>query len=216
MIEQETIVDKILKLKALSEGTSNQHEAELAAEKMSELMRKHCIEAHQLTDKPDHEHSTSKIKYMNPWRRDLITACGEACFCHVVFGRGEDINIVGRPLNVRACYEMFYMIEKQIVRIARELYPRSRFHDPKDARKAQVRAEGGLGQGVAVKIKESNQKNSDHLLPVVQENKAAESAAHNFMPNIRSVPAKGHRKSREHLTGEMNADRVQLRDEVNG
>ena len=210
---KETVIDKILKLKALSEGTSNQHEAELAAVKMQELMTKHCIETHQLTDKPEHELIKSKIKYMNPWRRDLITSCGDATFSTVIFGRGEVVHIVGRPLNVRACYEMFYMIEKQVVRIARELYPRSKFSDPRMARKAQVRAEGGLGEGVSMKMKQSNHKNADHLMPVVQEKEASVKAA-NKMMNISVVASKGHRKTREHITGEMNADRVALREEV--
>lgn len=210
---KQNIIEKILKLKAMAEGTSNQHEAEVFGAKMSKMMADNCIEDHHLVDKPEHIHNKVNIKYINPWRRDLILACGDASFCSVVFGRAEEVNIVGRPLNVRACLEMFQLIEKQIARIARELYPHDSYENPREARKAQVRAEGGLGTGVSQKIRNSNTKNAESLLPVVQESEASHAAAKGFM-NIRPMGMRNHRQSREHVEGMRQSGRVSIREEV--
>ncbi len=204
------IIEKILKLKQKATCESaTEAEAEMFAAKVVEMMRKHAIEEHQLTDKPDHKHDKRAIKYLNPWRRDLIRACADACFCCLVYGmrsseKGQ-VNIVGRPLNVQACYEMYYFIEKQVILIARALYP-------KDS-KSQKRAEGGLGAGVAGKIQETKGYDQESRLPVIQEKEAANDAADTFM-DIVPLRLRSHRRTREHIVGEINSDRIKLRHDI--
>lgn len=114
-MSKESIIEKIIALKHKSEDSGcTEAEAQAFGIKVAQLMEKHAIEMHELTDKPEHEHDTRAVKYMNPWRRHLIGACADACFCTYVRGRGERTNIVGRPLNVRACYEMFYSLKSKL------------------------------------------------------------------------------------------------------
>lgn len=201
-MSKESIIEKIIALKCKSEDSGcTEAEAEAFGVKVAQLMEKHAIEMHELSEPPEHEHDIRKVKYMNPWRRHLLDACADACFCTYVRGRGEKTHIVGRPLNVRACYEMFYFIESQVVLIARQLY---------SGRKSQRRAEGGLGDGIALKIMKSKMYDQESRLPVVQEKEAAEKAAMDAL-NFVIAPVRNHTNTIEHVVGRMNSGRIDIR-----
>lgn len=202
-----SIIEKIIALRQMTEQNgATKEEAESFAQKAAKLMAEHAIAENELEGKKsEHELETYKIKYLNPWRRTLIHIIAHACFCEMVCGGGETVHLVGRPLNVRAAREMFPFIERQVVLIARQLFPRDR--------KAQRRAEGGLGIGVAKKINASNLLNSERYLPVVQEMDAARSAAESML-RLKRARWRSHRLSYEHRMGEANANRIQIREEI--
>lgn len=206
-MDRQTIIDKISALKRKSEdGGCTESEATMFATKVAELMEKHTVSMYELGEKPDHVKDKRDIKYMGPWRRILLNECAGGCFCICVLHGGKSVSIVGRPLNVEATYEMFYFIEKQIVLIARELYVDT---------KAQRRAEGGLGVGIARKINASKLSTQEARMPVVQEKEAAMKSARSVMPNLREgYEANLPKETIESIVGEMNAERINIRENI--
>lgn len=212
MTKRDEIIEKIRRLQQVTvENGASPEEAESFAAKAAEMMAKHAVAQEEITAPPEHKMDVREVKYLNPWRRDLLEAIARVCFVQVVFMRGTtDVTIVGRPLNIEAFYEMFRFIEKQCVDIARQLYPGS------ENRKAQRRAEGGLAAGVTKKLYEHHKKNRDALLPVVQELKASEQAMKDIIgeDNLSPMAEPERVITQEFVHGAQNADRVKLRKDV--
>lgn len=212
-VDKQSIIDKISALKRKSEDAGcTEAEALMFAQKVADLMEKHAVNMHELGEKPDHINNEQLIRWMRPWRKILLRACADTCFCTAVVDRKkltgdyQKVMIIGRPLNTQTCYEMFYFIESQIVQVAKDLYP--------GEVTKQRRAEDGLARGIVEKLYDSKMSTQEAKLPVVQEIKAANKAAYDFFPNLRSVPARKVVQTREHVMGHMNAGRVQLRENI--
>lgn len=206
--QRRRIIDKIIGLKAMTtERGASEDEATAFAAKASKLMHDYAIEEGDLTSLGEHERFEGTIKYINPWRRDLIQACANSVFCDVVYSRGEDLFIIGRPLSIEVAWDMYWFIEAQVIQIGRDMYPGDL--------KAQRRFSAGAGQGVAEKLVKARQYDSDSLLPVVQEMDATKDAVKNmFGDSLQMMPARGHRQTREHLQGVLASDRIKLRKDI--
>jgi len=212
MSERDKIIDKIRRLQEVTvENGASPEEAESFAAKAAEMMARHAVDQSEITAPPEHKMDIREVKYLNPWRRDLLEAIARVCFVQVLYSRGTcDVTLVGRPLNIEAFYEMFRFIERQCVEIARDLFPGS------DQRKAQRRAEGGLAAGVTKKLFQHHMKNADALLPVVQELKAAKAAMDDIIGADNIAPLKEPERviTQEFVHGAQHADRIKLREDI--
>jgi len=207
--KDQSIIDKITALitKSKCEGCT-EAEAQSFAAKAAELMEKHAVEEHELGgDRPDHIQKDYTVKDINPWRRLLIQGCAKAAFCELVtYGGSKDASIVGRPLNTQVCIATYEFIEKQVIRIARELFP----GDTKSAR----RAEGGLAEGVLHKLYKTQTYNQESRLPVIQEKEEVSKATHVIFPELRIVEYRQPKSTFEHFEGKRNADRIKVREDM--
>lgn len=216
MTDRDKILDKIRKLRDLAEGEGNLNNEEAMANamrKMAELMHKHAVEEHELDDVGNLERGPSDFeqKYFDQWRRWLIGECALTCGAHPIFyrkSRPAFVRIYGRPAACEATWIMFKFIEKQIVRISREMYSST-----KDSRACQK----GLALGVTERLhqhREMDESNPAHL-PVVQEHKMSEAAMREAETGVRKIKSRKNMQwSAAAQNGLNNADRVQLREEV--
>lgn len=218
MTDRDSLVEKVRNLKAKAESTVNQNEMEAFAAGAAKLMAKYAIEDSELEIiKTEHDRVVMTIKYMNPWRRNLLNACCTASYSRLLLGKGEYVTICGRPHQIEAALDMFRFIEKQVIQIGRQLFP---------DRKSRVRAEAGLGLAVADKIFESHAKVKEEYqredaaqgtsreLVLVGEEDAVDAFLDEQFPNRRQVAVKRSRRTVQSMIGAAAADRVQIRKEM--
>lgn len=211
-MSREKIIERIRKLRALSEDGSvnNEEAAAAAAMKMAKLMREHAVEEHELADPKSLERVGLDFqqKYFDQWRRWLICECALTCGSKPVFyrkARPPFIRIYGRPASCEATWEMFKFLEGQVVRISRELYSVT-----KDQRSAQK----GLALGVCAKMQMHRDADQDNPanLPVVLESEMSEEAMYAAEPNLRKMKRRSVEWNEQAQNGMNHADRVNLRE----
>ena len=120
-----SIVEKIQKLLELSSST-NEHEAQAAANKAKELLLLHNISMSELsgaeTD-PVSEHPYTFLSKTVPWKECLIIAASAFYGCQSLFLNGKSgttISIIGTKGNVMVCQIMISHFMKEIDRVVAE------------------------------------------------------------------------------------------------
>lgn len=128
--DKEKIIDRIRKLIALS-GSSNEHEAALAAEKAQVLLAEHNLATADIKadDNEDEEFEIEEVAETDsyPWRRQLGAMVSQLYFCKYFFtttGQTEkrrDIHtFVGATHNIAVAKIMFTYLFSTVDRLARE------------------------------------------------------------------------------------------------
>lgn len=178
-MDRDKVIDKIQKLRAVATGGGTEEEMMSFAAKAAKLMADWDIAEEELIEAgvsstPGVGCSLVTIKYINPWRRAIVGELAQMCSCYALFVKGTTtVEVWGRPEKRNIFEELFQDLEKQVVLVARKLYP----GDHTRAR----RAESGLGFAVANKIHQSwSYQNAEiHGLKalVVQELAQGEEAA---------------------------------------
>ena len=213
----DTIVEKIRKLRDKAQGTEGPESASFWA-KVNELMAEHHVTQDQLDveAKIDLGAGIVKITAINAWREDLLGEISELCGCACSFSRSQKtVMLTGRQFAIESAVETFGFIEKQILIIARRLYPGK-------AQKERRRAEKGLAMRVCIKIRDSRRYDLSRQLPVSQ----AFEEARIFMHDLADVSietdeqlAARIKREKKHISKEMavgygHGDMVKLRGEV--
>lgn len=163
------IIERIKKLMALS-LSDNPHEAQLAAQKLVELMNKHGVTDSDLENNPFITDTFESKKYyrLPVWASALWTQLGYASGCYVTWsdgyksrffhgdGRKAKISISGRKTDV------------EIVRYIGDLYEHEIYKKSEDIKKQLSNSKGmtqifnkykyGLAHGIAFKIQESQKE----------------------------------------------------------
>lgn len=122
----ESIVDKIRKLKAKAEGTNNPHEAEAFAQKAAQLMEEYRVEVAQLEiGSTDYE-----MVEWTPWQlyeydRLLMIALARTCGVKLV-SSGKTYYLLGRQLAIDTCMDLYDFITEQMTRMAFAAYKKTR------------------------------------------------------------------------------------------
>jgi hypothetical protein len=145
------IVDKIRKLLAKANGTTNEAEAAIFAAKAHELMIANELDMTDVEQVASVETDYLDVKYGEPWRRILAMSVAEYYLCQFVGSRAYDPNgkarprflFIGRKSRTSVTKEMYLYLEATCVRLAKA--------HTKD-RSAQLAFERGCGTGLTERL----------------------------------------------------------------
>lgn len=111
---KDSIVEKIRKLQALS-GSSNEHEAALAAAKMQELLFKHNISIGSLADPSEFIKHKQEFGGGKNWAKELYVILCQTNFCRpVIEYNNKAVYAIGRRENVEVVNSMFDWLQLRI------------------------------------------------------------------------------------------------------
>ena len=165
------IIDKINKLKAKAEGTTNEHEAEIFANKVHDLMMQHNLHQMDLdipeeTDIVQHEFDP---KYTDPWRTHIITCVGKLFLCETITRRVGSKKVyvyIGQKTNCEVATDMAMYLINTTVMLGKEY---------SKVRKEYLGFERGCGTRLAQRVinkyheaKRHDPKNPDNLPALYQ------------------------------------------------
>lgn len=157
----DAVLKRIRALLAMSRGNANEHEAEIAARKVQEMLTEFNLSLGDVEQRDSHgkiiEDNELMTSSSNPWRRDLALAVARLYLCDYYWGhvkfktdkrktgyiRADRHNFIGLAHNVVVTKEMFVYLVDTIERLA------------KDARKANGRTspyEHAFRHGCATRI----------------------------------------------------------------
>lgn len=119
------IIDKIQKLKAKADGTTNEHEAELFMNKVHALMMEHNLHQADLRHVKDNDILKHQVeaKYGDPWRRFIMSSCAQLFMCQVVTTRHPThfvFSFVGTRVNATIAADMADYLIKTTLMLAKE------------------------------------------------------------------------------------------------
>ncbi len=128
------VLDRILKLLALAEGTASVHEAAVASGKAQEMMERYRLDRATLEaeveDEPIHEWMDDPLTEGGAfvtWLGALAQGIARVNGCQVVVATGRDLQgplvrivLVGRATDVAVCRYLFAYLQREIDRLARE------------------------------------------------------------------------------------------------
>lgn len=210
-MEKESALRKIRALLAKSNATTGE-EAEAFGAKAAELMARWAIEKEELGEdaiRREIGRVRFTVKYLNPWRRAIVSELGQACQCYTIFTIGHpEVQCYGMPESTQLVHDTFFFIEKQVVLVARSLFPKSHTQ----AR----RAEAGLGLAVALKIRKSWEygRQSAGGRSLITTELAQGEALARSMVEVRNGKSLRFDDTSEFRVGKGAADAVQIRGEV--
>lgn len=75
------LIEKMKKLLALSQSTSNEHEAMNAARKLHSMLSKHNVSISELDESPREIDNEGETTYNRPWKRVVAMYVAELYFC---------------------------------------------------------------------------------------------------------------------------------------
>lgn len=186
-VETDLLLDRIAKLKAKAEGTSNQAEAELFAAKVAELLAKHNLDEAMLRARdatreqgPIGKHPFS-ARVPDAWRERIVLGCAKLYQCQAIFYKvNGKVNprsweFVGREHNAVVAISMAEWLIATVKRMAREYSPISA--EQKNFRKGAgdrlyrrlwemaeaQRAPEGSGDGTALMLRTEDQAIGEYL-----------------------------------------------------
>lgn len=185
--ETDLLLDRIAKLKAKAEGTSNQAEAEVFAAKVAEMLAKHNLDEAMLRARdatreqgPIGSHPFSK-RVPDAWREYIVVGVARLYQCQTVFNKVNgktdqwSWRFVGREHNAVVAISMADWLIATVKRMAAEhstiksvqknfrkgaadrLY--KRLYDLAEAQRAPT----GTGDGTALMIRTEDQAIADYL-----------------------------------------------------
>jgi hypothetical protein len=121
----ETIIEKIQKLLALS-TSSNEHEAALALAKAQKMLLQYNLSLEEVStkQKPDRHYTKDTITASRRWQKLLLGTLCKFNFCELVWIR-ETVTLIGEAHNINAVKTMYRMIEPQLQLLALQAYQQS-------------------------------------------------------------------------------------------
>lgn len=123
------IVDKIRKLRAMAEGSTNEAEAASFADKVQKMLLEHNLTTDDIETVEDDKIAEEDFgeKYIDPWRRCLAGAVArfymcEFCNDHVWDGKNyhKSFTIIGKAHNRAVAISMYHYLTTTTVRLAKE------------------------------------------------------------------------------------------------
>lgn len=215
--ETEVLLDRIAKLRAKAEGTSNQAEAELFAAKVAELLAKHNLDEAMLRSRdatreqgPIGEHLFN-VRVPDAWRERILIGVAKVYFCEVIFNAGNvrSYRLVGREHNAVVAKAMAEYLFATVKRMAREYSSVSR--EQKNFRKgAGDRLYMRLRELAAEQRKEQRGVGNGMALMVRTEDQALDE----WMAHIETIKGKGHRHGAGSNAGWDAAGNISLNTQV--
>jgi hypothetical protein len=213
------IVDKIRKLKAKAEGTSNEAEAEIFNQKVQELMHQHNI-THLGVETDRVQKDTGSI-YSDAWRQHLVTAISEANFCSAMMSerrrpngrKYNQLGFLGSADNVEAAMAQYHILEKTVVNMAKAYSPH---------RAQRLSYERGMGTRLAVRVVERHraamaqeQPSGGGGLPAVVDQEQHLNEKYMEDRNFKRRKSTQHTKTDHHtVRGYRDGDRVNMEDQL--
>jgi hypothetical protein len=121
---------KLQALKAMAErGTI--HEAAVAAEKLREMLVKHCISLDEIAIEEIKTQDFTVGLGLNSWKRSLICMLGRHYFCRVIVViKSPIVKIVGEEINVVTTTCLYSYMLNIFKRLAKEAWPEYKGTDP--------------------------------------------------------------------------------------
>lgn len=215
------VVEKIKKLMALCESP-NVHEAELAAEKMQELLMKHNLSMTDIHDQPEavSELNVASKGRHETWCQLLIENlakynCAQVVYCHhfdTFTGKQTiQLTLIGRESTTAALKEMYTYLCTAIIRIANEMQiPR------KDRSSYKLGMVCGLDDRLREKYTTIIESDEKGLILHEEANRKRENE--HYMKSIGAVKAKQNLPSLNKsafFNGCKASDRIGLDDQIN-
>lgn len=119
-------MDKIRKLRSLSERAGTVHEAAAAASKLSALLMKHQLDMRDVDRASLHERYLKEdyfTGYKSMWARSLFAVIARNNFCDMVYApRTDRVTVVGERDNIDTTYEMFGWLSIELVRLCEKAW----------------------------------------------------------------------------------------------
>lgn len=116
-----SVMDKIRKLRNLSERAGTVHEAAAAAAMLGNLLIKHQLDMNDVERAGLHERYLKEdhsIGHKTMWARSLFGIIARNNFCSVVYtARSDKMTIVGERDNIDTTYEMFDWLSIELLRL---------------------------------------------------------------------------------------------------
>jgi hypothetical protein len=213
------IVDKIRKLKAKAEGTSNEAEAEVFNQKVQELMHQHNI-THLGVETDRIQKDTGSI-YSDAWRQHLVIAISEANFCSPMMSerlrpngrKYNQLGFLGSADNVEAAMTQYHILENTVVNMAKVYSPH---------RAQRLSYERGMGSRLATRVRERHraamaqeQTSGGGGLPAVVNQEKHLNEKYMEDKNFRRRDTAQHKKTDYHMArGYVDGDRVNMEDQL--
>lgn len=187
--ETDILLDRIAKLQAKANGTTNQAEAELFAAKVAELLAKHNLDEAMLRARdadreqgPIGKHPFGK-RVPDAWRERIMSGVARLYFCRILIttrnGRADPHSwtFVGREHNAVVAKAMAEYLFATVKRMAREYSPYkaeqsnfrkgagdrlyNRLYEMAEAQRAEQ--PGGVNNGMALMVVTEDQALADYL-----------------------------------------------------
>lgn len=119
------LIEKMKKLLALSQSTSNEHEAMSAARKLHSMLAKYNVSISELDESPEEIGNEGEMTYNRPWKRVLAMYVAELYFCkfYIVVNLNQKSKatymFVGTESNRMFALHIFNMIVKTVEKESR-------------------------------------------------------------------------------------------------
>lgn len=193
-MEVQAIVEKLRKLQALSRS-DNEHEAELAAAKMQELMSAHRISELQINGIGAAGDASQFIRQdyeLDPgrWRAHLLGGIAKANGSRICILGGDRVAVVGRPGSLPMIVETYQYLADTIERLARDGWARERGRTRESGRTWLA----SFRMGCAIRIRErmvnaarSAESAVEYRALIVRDDAAASEAFRREFPRTRNV-----------------------------
>jgi hypothetical protein len=214
----ETIIEKIQKLLALS-TSSNENEAASALAKAQKLLLLHNISMEEVEalKKPDRVYvKDSVLISRGRWRVRLLSAIAQYNFCRMVYfpNRSNTLAVlVGEKINIEAVKLMYDLIAEQLVHMAAVAYMNSteRIH----AATWKDSFYNGAIRTIRIRLDMERRGLDSHTmaLVVVREDELNQ-AERNFFPKTRQAKPKPVKFNSGYEAGRQAGNMVRFRKEI--
>lgn len=111
--EKQKIIDKVMKLLSLAEGTNHLEEADSARKMAITLMAKHAV---SVVNEQRYVVHTERARNTSVWKIRLYTAVCKFCGVKLYTRRSGDIMYVGNPVNIANFQYMLGCVIEQMER----------------------------------------------------------------------------------------------------
>jgi len=222
----EQVIDKVRKLLALSES-SNEHEAQLAADMAAQLMYKYKIEQASLLDGSDPDIRVDTVELWDKrsvdWHSYLASGVCEVNNCGVWLKGNKRIMICGDSSSIQVANYMFHFLLGTVRRLSRA-YCQDVYGTTRGTYKARMSFATGMVLRLVERLKEDKKIREDttreecctSLVVIDKERKAVEEWMDANLDLGKAKRSRSRRGGRAYYDGREAANRVHIRDGLNG